>query len=571
MSTLPLLLLLPLASIPTTEALPLPPPPTGTELLEEAAVTGEDDPDPDGLALPPPPRGLKLLQPVEKRALVQTGLPAGERDDEGEAQEMEALRALEQVALDDAAAESAALLQTLRTFGPAHPLRMRLEHVLDESDHREGAPPELGRVRDVMAFDVSLVRDRYDIPVEMQPLVAHYIRFFQGPGRSWFRRWMARSTRYLPVMQPILEQYGLPRDTVYVAMIESGFSTRAYSWAHAAGPWQFIPATGKQYGLRQDYWVDERRDPIKATHAAAKFLRHLHRDLGHWYLAWAGYNTGGGRVRRLVERRGTSDFWQLIEGRGLVQETQHYVPKVIAAALVHKNPTAFGFREDEFEFMAPLEFETVGLTDAYDLKVLAKAAGTTEEALQELNPELNRWSTPPASAEKPYALRLPKGTPDTFAENLSKVPTSKRVAYVEHTVRRGDTLSGIAKKHGTTVDAIAKFNRIPGPRSLKVNSVLMIPVPRPEPAQRSARRASDGRASSAPAAPARASASKALGEAASGRSGSGSAKVHVLARGETLWSVSQRYGVSVNELKAWNGIRNHKTLQAGQKLKVASP
>ncbi len=584
MSALPLLILLPLASIPTKEALPLPPPPAGTSLVQGAAKPTAEDPDAEGLALPPPPQGLKLLQPVEKRALVQTGLAAGE--DEGDSQELEELRALEQVALDEAAAEASALLQTMRTFGPAHPLRLRLEDVLEDGDHREGAQPELGLVRDLMAFDVGLVRDRYDIPVEMQPLVAHYIRFFQGPGRSWFKRWMARSTRYLPVMQPILEQYGLPKDTVYVAMIESGFSTRAYSWAHAAGPWQFIPATGKEYGLRQDYWVDERRDPIKATHAAARFLGRLHRDLGHWYLAWAGYNTGGARVRRLVEKRGTNDFWTLIEGRGLMPETQHYVPKVIAAALVHKNPTAFGFSEDEFDFMAPLEFETVQLTDAYDLQVIAQAAGTTEEALYELNPELNRWSTPPASAEQPYSLRLPLGTPPQFAENLSKIPAPKRVNYVEHKVRRGDTLSRIAHLHGTTVDAISKFNRLPGPRSLKVNSVLMIPVPRPEKPrlastaasaaeqQRSARRAADTRAAQATPAPARATGNAAGKPATSLVAASTSAKrgtIHVLARGETLWSISQRYGVSVNELKAWNGIRNHKNLQAGQKLKVASP
>ncbi len=539
-----LLLVLPLASLPSKEALPL----------------------------PPPPSGLKLLQPVEKRALVQTGLVDPE-DVPAEA-EMEALRALEEVALTPGAedAQTVALLQTLRTFGPSHPLRLRLEDVLVELDHREGGLAEVPPVGDLMAFDVTRVQDRYDIPVEMQPLVAHYIRFFQGPGRKWFRRWMARSTRYLPVMQPILEQYGLPKDTVYVAMIESGFSTRAYSWAHAAGPWQFIPTTGREYGLRQDFWVDERRDPIKATHSAARFLRTLHRNLGHWYLAWAGYNTGGTRVRRLVERRGTSDFWELIEGRGLMEETQHYVPKVIAAALVAKNPTTFGFSPDEFDFLPPLEFDTVHLPDPTDLAVIAQAVGISVDELQELNPELNRWCTPPASEEKPYALRLPKGAGPTFAEAMAKLPPKARLSYVEHEVRRGDTLSKIAAVHGSTVDAILGFNRLSSPRALRVNSTLMIPVPkgasRSTVAATSSARAAESARSARRAPAPRAAAS---GKARTAPAPAPGTNVHVISSGDTLWSVSQRYGVSVDNLERWNDIRDHKAVRVGLRLRVSAP
>lgn len=649
-------------------------PPLSLILLALASV-----PSPPGVAPKPvPPPGVHAVPSSEAPSLTADGTLAappvpmmeeGEESDEVESEsaELEELRALEGATLDPESKPNAEMMQSLRRLGLTNPLRLRMLDALEEPTFREDdTPPALARITDLATFDISRVKDRYDIPVDMQPRVAEYIQFFQGPGRKWFRKWMARSTRYLPVMQPILEAKGLPRDTVYLAMIESGFSANAYSWAHAAGPWQFISSTGKQYGLKQDFWVDERRDPIKATRAAASYLKDLYGELGHWYLAWAGYNTGSYRVRKMVERYGTNDFWVLAEERGLAKETKHYVPKLIAAALVAKNPTAFGFSEEEFQYEATLEYDEVKLTDATDLDVVARAAGVSVMDVQELNPELRRWCTPPATTSKPYTLKLPRGTTTLFAENIQKLSPADRLTFRVHTVKRGDTLSQIAQKYGTAPEAILQMNRLKNVRTLKLRTELVIPVPangrggsgeaggalaskvaqarrsgvvvaRPEdevPAgtpkgpvaagpvktekvdgktrvtygvqdgdslwlianrfqvsvddlkkwnnlPRRNRTLSVGTllavwpSDAKGAAPAKVEerggtivvANAVAGQAPVGPKG----KVHTLAEGETLWSVSQRYNVSVEDIMKWNHIKDHRTVPTGKLLSLSAP
>jgi len=614
--------------------------------------------------MPPPPAGMHELNAEEKKLLL--GSLSGEGPEEAEeaneeveseSAELEEMRALEGASLDPAAKPNAMVLQSLRRLGLANPLRLRMLDAMEELTLREDDSLEaIPLITDLQNFDVAQIQDRYDIPLDMQPLVAQYIQFFQGPGRKWFRKWVSRSTRYMPVMQPILEQKGLPRDTVYLAMIESGFSATAYSWAHAAGPWQFISSTGKEYGLRQDFWVDERRDPIKATHAAAAYLKQLYSELGHWYLAWAGYNTGGGRVRRMINRYGTSDFWALSQEKGLAKETQHYVPKLIAAALIAKNPSAFGFREEEFEYEPPLEYDEVKLVDATDLDVISRAAGVSVKDVQELNPELRRWCTPPASEKQPYLLRLPKGSGEQFAQNFKQLSPNERLSFRIHTVKRGDTLSKIAATYGTAAEAILQFNKLKSARTLRVNAELAIPVPagrgaaavierkvaqarrsgvtalRPEeeiPAgtprapvatgpiktevingrtrvtygvqdgdnlwaiaqrfnvsvddlrrwnelPRSKRGLKIGTVievwpgnAPAPAVQERSGTVMAATQPAKAQEGRG--KKHTLAVGETLWSVAQRYGITVEDIQRWNNIQDHRTIPAGKQLLVTAP
>jgi membrane-bound lytic murein transglycosylase D len=498
---------------------------------------------------------------------------------EKQSAEMEELRALEEVALDPSAKPNAEILQAIRRLGMANPLRERLEEGFGEPEMREDASPlELPRITDLAKFDISQVKNRYDIPMEMQPLVAEYIQFFRGPGRKWFRKWMSRSTRYIPAMEPILESHGLPKDTVYLAMIESGFSVHAYSWARASGPWQFIPATAKLYGLKQDFWVDERRDPIKSTTAAARYLRELYGDLGDWYLAWAAYNAGGGKVTRAILRRGTSDFWQLSDGKGLAKETKHYVPKLIACALIAKHPKAFGFADGEFDYMAPLDTEEITLTDAVDLETLARAAEISIEDIKDLNPELKRWCTPPANAKQPYVLRLPKGAGEKFNANFSKLGP-QRLAFRVHRVKRGDTLSQIAASYHSAPEAILRLNGMRSVKLLRVNSELVVPVPATHGKPDLALERQVARARRGGFTPVRPEEEIPAGTVVRRPVATGPLKEEIVdgktrvtygvQTGDTLWAISQRFNCTVDEIRQWNQLsKKKKALQVGTVLVV---
>jgi len=555
------------------------------------------EPEPPQAASAPQPKPTEASPAVED---LRPAAPAeGEEGDEAEkaSPELEEMRALEDATIEPAR-PSAAGLQSVLRLGASSPLRARIDDGADGWAADAVAGPELSLVTDVSALDMSLLSGSYDIPVEMQPLVAQYIRFFQGPGRKWFRVWMSRSSRYIPMMAPVLEASGLPRDTVYLAMIESGFSPEAYSWARAAGPWQFISSTGKRFGLRQDFWVDERRDPLKATRAASRYLRELHDALGTWYLAWAGYNAGGEKLRRLVERRGTDDFWELAEGRGLAKETKHYVPKLIACALVAKHPKAFGFSDDEFSWQQPLAFDEVPVVEPTDLEVLARAAGVGVEDIRALNPELRRWCTPPASREAPYLLRVPAGTRNTFLANIGKVSPHDRLTFRIHRVVRGDTLSRIAASYHSAPEAIALFNHLKNVRALRVNTELAIPVPAARaaaPTGGAVAAGGQGVDAAAGALERQVARARARGvtvaspeeEVPAGtqtRKSSSSGVVRTdtvdgktrvsygVQAGDSLWTIATHFGVSVEDLKRWNHFgslgRRSRGLQIGTLLEV---
>lgn len=255
---------------------------------------------------------------------------------------------------------------------------------------------------------------KFDVPIAMNKQVKAYLVYFSTERKEVIRRYLSRSTRYLPMIREIFQEHGLPEDLAYLAMIESGFNPHAYSHAHACGMWQFIKGTALRYGLAVNSYVDERRDPEKSTHAAAKYLLDLYKQFGSWYLAAASYNCGEGRVQRELDQSNHRNFWDLSANERLPNETKNYVPQMIAATIIAKNPEKFGFHK--IPYLPPLQYDTVKVTEPTSLKAAAIACNVPPEEIELLNPELRRGVTPPEVAS--YTLRIPRHSKELFAKNI---------------------------------------------------------------------------------------------------------------------------------------------------------
>lgn len=255
---------------------------------------------------------------------------------------------------------------------------------------------------------------KFDMPVDVNRQVKAYLVYFSTERKEIIRRYLARSTRYLPMIHEIFHEHGLPEDLAYLAMVESGFNPHAYSHAHACGMWQFIRGTAVRYGLTINNYVDERRDPEKSTVAAAKYLTDLYKRFGSWYLAAASYNCGEGRVQKEIDAGTHKNFWELSANERLPTETKNYVPQMIAAMIIAKNPEKFGFRN--VPYLPPLKYDTVKVNEPTSLKAAAVASGVSVEEIQMLNPELRKGVTPPDMPV--YALRIPKNASDKFHRNI---------------------------------------------------------------------------------------------------------------------------------------------------------
>lgn len=387
----------------------------------------------------------------------------------------------------------------------------------------------------------------FDYPLEPDhPRVQKCIRFWQTTAREPMERFLRRSGRYLPMMKEIIKTYNIPTDLAYLPIVESGFNNKAYSYAHASGPWQFIASTGKMYDLHRTHWVDERRDFEKSTHAACKYLSYLHGLFDSWNLALASYNGGEGRVGRQVKRQKTSDFWKL----DLRQQTENYVPLYHAAVMIAKDPAAYGFN---VELEAPIEFDWAATNKPLELKDVARALGSTTEVLEELNPELRRGVTPPD--ESPYRLRIPKGTEQLFTAVYRDLPRSTRTEWARHTVRKGETLGKISSRYGISVADIVAANKLKSKHKLSIGQSLVIPVPM-------------AAANDVSEKPARKSEST-LSEKPLPVSADG--KKHKIKSGDTLWDLAKKYGVTTSEIRQANRMGAHEKLAVGKSLVIPEP
>src|SRR5687767_785760 len=330
-------------------------------------------------------------------------------------------------------------------------------------------------------------------------------------------------------------------------MIESGFSPSAYSWAHAAGAWQFIPGTARDYGLHVGFWLDERRDFELATHAAARYLKRLYEYFDNdWYLAWAAYNAGMRKVSRAIQRMKTRDFWRLSRSYHLRRETSHYVPKLLAAAKIAKQPERYGF--GEVQYLPKLEREVLTVTIATDLKTISKACALEDPTeIATLNPALRAEVTPPGRA---YPLRVPRGRKTTCEQGLRAIPLQDRLTYRYHSPKPKETLDSIASRFHTTREAILEFNKIEEERFGDFDE-LIVPVPLlkadlvpivdpPVKRFRSGKYGPDGL----------------------------QMIMYEVRSGDSLWKIARRFRVSLKKLRLWNGLWKNSRLRVGQKLRV---
>ncbi|KPL06768.1 hypothetical protein AMJ86_07320 [bacterium SM23_57] len=382
------------------------------------------------------------------------------------------------------------------------------------------------------------------VPLVTNRKVTQVLSYYRGRGHKVFLRWMERAQVVLPRIQEILREEGLPEELAYLAMVESGLNPKAYSWAHASGIWQFIRSTGRLFGLYSDWWYDERRDVEKSTRAAAAYLSKLFIEFDDWYLALAAYNCGEVRVHRAIRRHESRNFWKLWR---LPRQTENYVPSYIAAALIMQDPTKYGF--PEFQPSEMTATETVWVSGCVDLEVLATCVGTGVQVIKQLNPPILRWCTPPTVDS--IALRIPEGASENFWAEYAKIPQDKKTHWIRHRIRPGDTLSEIARKYGTTISAIMDVpdNKLRNKHRIPVGKYLLIPAPPGGITVASGSMASQTDESFDPF---------------DGQTHF----TYRVRRGDNLGKIASKYGVSVQKLRDWNGLHGKRYIYPGQILHV---
>lgn len=397
----------------------------------------------------------------------------------------------------------------------------------------------------------DITTPRTEVPLVQNEQVNRTLLYYTMRVPGVMETWLERSEKYFPMMRRIFREEGVPTELVHLAMIESGLNPNARSWAAAVGMWQFIGATGRMYGLESNWWMDERRDPEKATRAAARHLRDLHNIWGDWHLAMANYNISPRGLKRAIRAAGEEDYWAAYPF--LPRETRNYVPGFIAATMVAMNPTEFGFQK-EYEG-EPYDYEVMEVDPLMPLEALAEAAGITQEKLEEYNPELLRWATPPGGK---YPLKLPVGARQTLASNYDQIPQEERSRNVTmHTVSRGENLGYIANRYGTTVRSLFETNESLS-STIYPGQKIVVPLPPGNSGEIAANRPSNQGRSSAPSTRQQRSAPS-----------NSAAMTYTVKSGDTIGHIAEWYDVRAFEIRGWNNTSN--TIHVGEDMTVYVP
>jgi membrane-bound lytic murein transglycosylase D len=385
------------------------------------------------------------------------------------------------------------------------------------------------------AVEADLATTVHDLPIDNNERVQSFIELFQGNLRDFMQDSLERSAKYLPMVQEVFRAEAIPLDLAYLAIVESGYKTNALSRASARGMWQFMPATGKEFGLDQDWFIDERSDPEKATRAAARYLKSLNRMFdGDWNMAMASYNAGPGRIQRAVKQSKITDYWDLTEtSRYLPKETRNYVPMIMAAVLIAKNPQAYGFEPVTAD---ALSFDRVTVPDALDLRTVAEWTGTTIEDIRDLNPELRRTTTPIGA----HDLKVPAGMAPVVEAKLASADPSLFAQFSRYKTRAGESLATIAKRFQVTKTDLAAANNLRTTSKLKSGQSLLIP------------RVVTAALASRPAEPVATVASS---------------TTYRVKAGDTLSGIARHFDTTIDELKKWNSLTSTR-LSVGDKLTI---
>jgi membrane-bound lytic murein transglycosylase D len=409
----------------------------------------------------------------------------------------------------------------------------------------------------------DLEASAHDIPIPLNQRVLSYVELFQGRLREFIQDGMQRGAPYLPMIQNVFRAEGLPLDLAYVPLIESAFKPNALSRAKAKGVWQFMKGTALEHGLKTDWYIDERSDPEKATQAAAKYLKKLHTVFdGDWHLALASYNGGPSRVQKALRRTGRDDFWSLTANasRVLPRETREYVPMILAAIIIARNPVQYGFNINILA-AEPIAYDKVALPRAVDLRRVAEWTGASIDEIQALNPELRRWTTPVKYPD--YEIKVPVGTAASLRQRLGEAAPDDFTALNWYTVRRGETLATIARKLKVARADLAEANNLATKSRVRPGQSLVIPrAPTTLLASRAERPAPADEVVSA---------SRSLsGSAETPVAANGADRVRIVyrvKRGDTLFSIARLFETSVQALKSWNRLRGSR-IAPGDRLFV---